>query len=1337
MQRLSSIASFKLCLALLTLGCFSLPVSADEGTAASGVDRSSSPPDSTDPAWPDLLLLRLESAESEANGAESAQAESAQALERLGWSPEKPASPGQSPGSADSLFSQAESDLALPLDPNGRDFNQIELDVQGDAPPSGSQFRTAPDGSMILDLRRQSETYRQQQSAPEPSPGTASPREVTAPGETPDLREASPALPPLPGLSDPVLNPVVSFSEDSSPLFNPADLAEGPEEANPLSPPLPRLPGEDDKDYQQLVPTPLLEGALFDPDNPFQLVVQPLGDDFVPADGRSRLPIVGQIFDLDGNPIDQDAVVTLTTNAGEFLGADYDDDRLGFQVLARRGQFQVPLRSSLSAQQVLVRAAFDPRQLLPEGEQDVALTLYPEVEAYTEVEFTTYLRPSLVSGVVDLRLGPGAANFWGSFADYLRPEDIGDVDFDVDAAIFATGAIGEWLFTGAFNSDRALNERCDGTGLYRDVQACDQTYPVYGDSSTTDFLTPSIDSFYARLQRDSDQPGAEADYVMWGDYNTFEFSRASQEFTATSRQLHGFKGNYSIGPVQLTAMYANNLKPFQRDTITPDGTSGIYFLSQRLLVPGSEDIYIELEELNRPGTVIERVRLTRNADYEIDYDRGSLLFRQPIQAVEVNPLGVTLVRRIVATYQVDDPDAGGDLFAGRLQYNFTTGPEQDSWVGATFLTQDEGAQDFTLVGADAYIPLGDRGLVVGEFAHSSFTSPGINQQGEAFRIEADGELFDNVLGRIYLRSAEEGFRNSATTSFRPGQTRWGAGINAGLGPDTRLRLQYDQESNYGVSPAVLTSANALLAPGQESVPGPRVDNTLRTINLGVEQRLGEAVLGFDWVNRSRSDRVRSTDTSAHQLVPRFAVPLGMNLTFQAQTEINLTSDVDPLYPSRTTFGLDWAAEPGVTVRLAQQFISGGGTSLQPGSITSLDTIFDYALTDNTSLTSRYSILTGYNGLTGQGAIGLNHRIKLAPGLHANLGFERIFGDVFNDTGAGQQFAQPYAVGTGASALGLQSGTAYSVGLEYTDNPDFQASARFEHRSSPSGSNNLFGASAAGKINPALTALFRYQHANYANQLITGQLGDTINLRLGMAYRNPVSDQFNGLLSYEFRQNPATTPDTILQGFSNSTSDHTLAMEGIYAPNWQWEFYGKYALRYNQGNVAEDVGFSNTLHLAQLRASYQFAYRWDVLAETRWIGQPATSFSEVGFALELGYYLTPDLRLGAGYSFGSANDGSFAGSGYRSASGPYIGVSLKVNELFNGFGRQEVVPPQQEDSLVDTVAEDSPPQPDTPAQPESTPLSFNSEDWVSEDWVSEGWSSEGWLQDASIPGGGES
>lgn len=108
---------------------------------------------------------------------------------------------------------------------------------------------------------------------------------------------------------------------------------------------------------------------------------------------------------------------------------------------------------------------------------------------------------------------------------------------------------------------------------------------------------------------------------MWGDYNTTEFSRPSQEFTATNRRLHGFKGNYNFGNFQITGFYANNVEGFQRDNLAPDGTSVYYFLSRRLVVPGSENIYVELEELNRPGTVLQRNKLSRGSDYEIDYGR--------------------------------------------------------------------------------------------------------------------------------------------------------------------------------------------------------------------------------------------------------------------------------------------------------------------------------------------------------------------------------------------------------------------------------------------------------------------------------------------------------------------------------------------------------------------------------------------------------------------------------------------------------------------------------------------------------------------------------------------
>ena len=87
-----------------------------------------------------------------------------------------------------------------------------------------------------------------------------------------------------------------------------------------------------------------------------------------------------------------------------------------------------------------------------------------------------------------------------------------------------------------------------------------------------------------------------------------------------------------------------------------------------------------------------------------------------------------------------------------------------------------------------------------------------------------------------------------------------------------------------------------------------------------------------------------------------------------------------------------------------------------------------------------------------------------------------------------------------------------------------------------------------------------------------------------------------------------------------------------------------------------------------------------------MGQPVIGYNQTGFALEAGYYLTPDVRLGLGYSFGAANDGSFTGGGgYRSASGPYFGITAKVNQLFNSFGVQPVSPPQQQDSYVDQEA----------------------------------------------------
>lgn len=1063
---------------------------------------------------------------------------------------------------------------------------------------------------------------------------------------------------------------------------------------------------EDTKEIRQEVP---------------KIEIAPVGDPRVQADGRSSIKIQGEITDANNQPINDDVMVTLTSSAGKFIGADQDKDQAGFQVIARGGEFIATLQSGIKAQPVRIRAAVvGIRKPSPNLRRETGLLGNPSfpqqtdttawnrfkdepIQAYTQVEFTTYLRPSLVTGVVNFRLGAKGTDYWGSRSEFLRPGDDG-TEFDVDAAVFATGSIGEWLFTGAFNSDRPLNEDCEGRNrLFGGVQFCEQKYPVYGDSSSFTSTAPSIDSFYARLERTPSIPGAESDYVMWGDYNTKEFARSSQLYTATSRQLHGFKANYNFGNLQFTGLYANNIEGFQRDTFVPNGTSGNYFLSRRLLVPGSETVYLESEEINRPGTVVERKQLFRGQDYEIDYDRGTLLFRRAILATELNPgFGTTLVRKIVVTYQNDGGDES-DLFGGRLQYNFSQESEKKSFVAGSYLLEDQGDRDFELFGADFQVSLGDAGKIIGEYARSnSDLANGGDVSGNAYRIEAFGKISRNFEGTAYYRAVEPNFRNNATFSFFPGQTRYGASLLSKITNTTSLRASYDVEENYGTAATNLVNFFDLFDPQPQARPGERVNNELRTFRAGILQKLGNADLSLEYVNRSREDRVTDRfDADADQLVSGLKLPLTQSLTFQAQNELNL-GDSDPLYPNRTTLAMDWKAYPGVTFRLAHQFYD-RSELLRGNSITTLDTILDHKFSENTALTGRYSVLSGFNGLQGQGAVGLGHGWAITPGLRMNLGYQYVFKNVFNATATGDTLPQYYAVGQTASSLGLFSGSVYSVGLEYTDNPDFKASGRVEYRDGDEGNNTVISAAVAGKISPALTALARYQQAGEANVFLPSnvggidgvegvrfqELGDTANLKLGLAYRDPRSDKFNALLKYEWRQNFDSTIENQIEegGIGGSTATgHTLSAEGIYAPNWRWELYGKYAFR-NGITYFDGDRFDGNVNLAQARATYRLGYRTDLAVEGRWIGQNSNNnanFNEFGWALEGGYYLSPDLRVGLGYSFGSVDDRDF--SGFRSRGGLYLNVSLKLNELLGGFGLQKPVPKQQQESENESLVQ---------------------------------------------------
>jgi hypothetical protein len=967
----------------------------------------------------------------------------------------------------------------------------------------------------------------------------------------------------------------------------------------------------------------------------------------IPADGKSIATVKGRFLDHQGEVSFWNEVITLNSSDGEFIGNDLAPNRPGFQVRTNQGEFSASLQ-----------AGYDPGKVTIQAKAS-------QIEAFTQIQLENTLREQpLLTGFASLRIGARGTDYYDSFRDFLPLDQDNDTTIDFKSAAFITGSLGQWAYTGAYNSDRPLNEDSRGENrLFRSYSSGEENYPVYGDSSTTEVTTPSIDNVYFRLERNSKIEEAEPDFFMWGDYDTEEFASESQEFSAVTRQLHGFKSNYNWGDFQFNALYANNLEGFQRDAIAPDGTSGFYFLSRRLLIPGSEDIYLELSPLNDRGNVVRRERLSLGLDYEIDYDRGTLFFKDPVLRTQVDQQGNILTRRIVATYQFESEASQSNLFAGRARYHFDRDFEHPSWLGSTYLNENREDQDFALFGLDAFISLGDWGSFSGEYANSQNQTIFANANGSAYRFEGKVNFSQNILVRAYYRQASSGFANNATLSFVPGQTRYGSELTAKVGSTTDLKFLYEHQQNQGVAPRPLDQLEDFLDAESAPVPGSQVDNSLSTITAGVKQKIGAADLGVDLTYRDRQDNTLTgnlTSTST-QLRSQFSIPIINKLNFHALNDLTLSDDTDAIYSDRIGVGLDWEFYSGLSLVFNHQWFTKGN---QAGdALTTLGLQGEYTPWANATLTGRFGITNGIAGIHNTGAIGLQQKIPLAAGLDLDLDYERTFND-FSDDDTGTQFLQPFSVGQGASALGIDSGSTYGIGIQYSDNPNFTADAKFQYSDGDDGSNTVLSGGATGKLSSSLTSLFSFNQASSANQKF--DIGTNRKIRLGLAYRNPKEDKINALLRYEYEENPGLIPETVFLGSGTGSRDHLFAGEVIYAPNWRWEFYGKLAFRNSRTFIANDFVNSSNISLGQFRTTYRLNYHMDLVGEVRTIWQTTADYTESAFILEAGYYLSPELRIAAGYVFGSADDEDFTGT--RSAGGPYLGMTVKLNGLLDGFGQ---------------------------------------------------------------------
>jgi uncharacterized repeat protein (TIGR01451 family) len=278
-------------------------------------------------------------------------------------------------------------------------------------------------------------------------------------------------------------------------------------------------------------------------------------------------------------------------------------------------------------------------------------------------------------------------------------EDGTGVRGDGQVALYAKGRVlGKWMLTLAYDSDKPTGQR--DTGLLSTIDP-GQYYTLYGDGSQQGYDAASARKLYLKLERDQF-------YALFGDFQT---GLDKSELSRYQRTLNGVKVEYRGPMVEVNAFAAKTAQTYARDEIQGDGTSGLYRLRHHGIVLNSEKIRIETRDRYHSEQIVESRELVRHIDYDIDYDNGTLLFREPIASrdFDFNP------NWIVAEYETlgaseEFVDAGGRvgvrMMGDRLQ------------AGVSYIS-DDGAQGRSqLAGVDARFRLTQRDELRAEAAAS-------------------------------------------------------------------------------------------------------------------------------------------------------------------------------------------------------------------------------------------------------------------------------------------------------------------------------------------------------------------------------------------------------------------------------------------------------------------------------------------------------------------------------------------------------------------------------------------------------------------------------------------
>lgn len=498
-----------------------------------------------------------------------------------------------------------------------------------------------------------------------------------------------------------------------------------------------------------------------------------------------------------------------------------------------------------------------------------------------KIEAETYVQPKMrdwiLVGLAEGTLGYSTVS--GNMENLSISGKEEDLYKDGRIAFFAKGQIkGKWLLTVAYDSAKT-SEKMTGNGLFQTINP-ETYYTLYGDSTQQQYDAASAKRLYVKIER-------EQFYAMYGDYDTgltvTELSRYSRRVTGLKTEMQG--ENYEVN-----AFASETEQVYKRDEIPGDGTSGIYRLSRKNIVPNTEKITIEVRDRFRSEVLTLSRLLNRFTDYSIDYDAGTIIFKEPVYSRDenFNPI------MIVAEYETLSNGGDDYSYGGRAGVKLL---DNKLKAGGTYIHEGQGDGSSNLYGVDASLQIDDQTTVRGEYAKSDYSAGSASRSGSAFLAEVS-RATGKYNAKIYYREQDAGFGMDQQPGSEAGTRK--IGVEGSYRISEKLTAGANIYRHYNL----MTNATRDLAEGK----------------IGFAEKNYGASLGFLHASDRLGDgsKKESNQITMGGRILTLYERLTLSLNHAQSIDGNDNSD----FPTRTTLGAEFEVTKKLTLMAAQEFTWG-------------------------------------------------------------------------------------------------------------------------------------------------------------------------------------------------------------------------------------------------------------------------------------------------------------------------------------------------------------------------------------------------------------------------------